>query len=117
MSTQLIDFGRPFQIWLYSVSHGQLLLRSNRSDVFTTRVDMLFKDVAAMHLPAMFDGLSLAEASADEARDLNIQLGTLPVGSRKVFVVRGSNFVGYVVAGAAFWHEDEGHYFDESNFQ
>jgi hypothetical protein len=44
MSAQVADFQRKFQIWLYSVSHGQLLLRSNRSDEFRTRVDVLFKD-------------------------------------------------------------------------
>ena len=117
MSVQLIDFPRPFQVWLYAVGHGQLLLRSNRSDEFTTRVDMLLNNVAAMHLPTVFDDLSLAEASADEARGLNIQLGALPVGDRKVFLIRGSNFVGYIVAGAVAWHEDEGHDYDESHFQ
>jgi hypothetical protein len=80
-------------------------------------VDVLFKDVAAMQLPTIFDGLSVVEASADEARGLNIQLGSLPLHGRKVFVIRGSNFEGYVIAGAVFWHEDEGQHFDESHFQ
>ena len=117
MSETIVSFQRKFQVWLYSVSHGQLLLRSNRSEKFSTRIDILFKDVAAIGLPTVFDGLSVAEASAEEARNLNIQRGALPLGNRRVFAIVGVNFAGYVVAGAVFWHEDEGHHFDESYFQ
>ena len=45
MSVHVANFQRPFQVWLYSVSHGQLLLRSNRSDQLATRVDVLFTRV------------------------------------------------------------------------
>jgi hypothetical protein len=107
-----VNLQRPFQIWLYSVTHSQLLLRSNRSNEQTTRVDILFKDIAAMELPTVFDGLSAATASEAETFGLDIQLGSKPIQDRNVFVVRGSNFVGYVVAGAVFWHEDEGQYYD-----
>ena len=58
MSEAIVSFPRRFQIWLYSVSHGQLLLRSNRSGEFSTRIDVLFKNVAAIELPTAFDGLS-----------------------------------------------------------
>jgi hypothetical protein len=117
MSKAIISFQREFQIWLYSVSHGQLLLRSNRSERVSTRIDVLFKNVAAVSLPTLFEGLSLAEATTDEARDLNIQLGALPIQKRKVFAIWGANFRGYVVAGAIFWHEDEGYHFDTSYFE
>src|SRR5215472_14871400 len=100
MSEAIIGFHRKFEVWLYSVSHGQLLLRSNRSEKFSTRIDVLFKDVAAMALPTVFDGLSVAEAVTDEARNLNIQLGALRISNRKVFVIWGPTFKGYVVAGA-----------------
>ena len=125
MSEAIISFQRKFQVWLYSVSHGQLLLRSNRTEdfstpidvVFNTRVDILFKDVAAMALPTLFDGLSVAETAKDEAHDLNIQLGAWPIQNRKTFAIWGANFSGYVVAGAVFWHEDEGYHFDKSYFE
>jgi hypothetical protein len=117
MTLPIASFQRRFQIWLYTVSHSQLLLRSNRSDQYATRIDLLFKDVGVMHLPASFNGLVVMEASEGEARNLNIQLGAQQIHGQKVFVIQGSNFEGYVVAGAVFWHEDEGHYFDESYFQ
>lgn len=117
MLLPMTSFQRRFQIWLYTVSHGQLLLRSNRSDQHATRVDVLFKDVAVVQLPMSFDGLVVMEASEGEARNLNVQLGAQQIHDRKVFVIQGSNFEGYVVAGAVFWHEDEGRHFDESYFQ
>jgi hypothetical protein len=117
MSEPIVSFPRPFQVWLYSVSHGQLLLRSNRSESLTARVDVLFRDVAAIGLPTIFEGLSVVETSADQVRDLYIHLGSLPLQHRKVFVIRGTNFTGHVVAGAIFWHEDAGYHFDESYFE
>ena len=117
MSEAIIGFHRKFQVWLYSVSHGQLLLRSNRSEEFSTRIDILFKDVAAMALPTLFDGVSVAETAKDAAHELNIQLGAWSIQNRKVFAIWGANFSGYVVAGAVFWHEDEGYHFDESYFE
>jgi hypothetical protein len=117
MSDAIISFQRRFEVWLYIVSHGQLLLRSNRSEKFSTRIDVLFKDVAAMALPTAFDELSIAEVSTDVARDLNVQLGVWRLERRKVFAIRGANFRGYVVAGAVFWHEDEGTHSDPSYFE
>ena len=70
-----------------------------------------------MALPTVFDGISVAEAINDVVRDLNIQTGALQINNRKVFSIWGANFRGYVVAGAVFWHEDEGYYFDESYFE
>lgn len=117
MPAQVIYFDRKFEMWLYAVSHGQLLLRSNRSNELTTRIDVLFKNVASISLPTVFEGLSLAEVTIDEARNLNIQVGSLSIGGRKIFMISGLNFIGYVAAGAVHWHEDEGHHFDESYFQ
>ena len=70
-----------------------------------------------MELATAFDGLSVAEAATDEARNLNIQLGAWPLQNRKIFAIWGANFRGYVVAGVVFWHEDEGYHFDQSYFK
>jgi hypothetical protein len=117
MAIQQVSFDRPFQIWIYTVGHGQLLLRSNRSNEYSTRVDILFKDVAALQLPTVFDGLVIDLASKDEAARLNVQLGSMVHSRHRTFIVRGTTFAGYVIAGAVFWHEDEGDHHDESFFQ
>ena len=108
MPTQLINFQRQFQVWLYTVSLRQLLLRSNRSETHATRIDIHFMDVEAIQLPTIFYGVVLAEASQDDP---------VRVRRRKVFTIQSPHFFGYVVAGVVGWHEDENNAFDESYFQ
>lgn len=115
-SNPLVAFPRRFQIWSYQIGHGQLLLRSTKDDKHPTRIDILFKDVGAIHLPALFDGLTITEATENEAHDRASQMHSLNLNSRKMFLVTGSGFSGYVLAGLVVWHEDELEYYDKSNF-
>jgi hypothetical protein len=98
------------------VGHGQLLLRSTKTPSQPTRIDVLFKNVAALHLPASFEGLSISEASEVEKDSLNLQLNSKGMRERKAFIVRSTNFLGYVIAGAVASHEDAGEYDDPSFF-
>src|SRR4051794_31587126 len=117
-------FDRMFQIWQYTVGHGQLLIRSTRTEdlatpvdvLFKTRVDVLFKGVVALHMPTVFHGLLVTEVSEIESSSMNLQLGLLSIAGCKVFMVTGSSFQGYVVAAAVFFHEDDGHHNDPSYF-
>jgi hypothetical protein len=116
MSAKFMNSTRCFQLWRYAVGHGQLLLRSTKTPSKPTRIDVLFKDVAALHLPASFDGLSISEASEVEQADLNLQVGSKGMRERKTYILSGSNFQGYVIAGAVASDEDEGEYDDPSFF-
>lgn len=110
-------FERRFQVWLYTVGHSQLLLRSPKTGSLSTRVDVLFKNVAAIQIPTLFDNLTITEATKDETIALHPQLGSWAFEERKVFIINGAGFLGYVVAGAWFWHEDGLEYNDPSHFQ
>jgi len=116
MPRELANFTRRFQVWEYKVSHGQLLLRSVKGDGLPTRVDVLFKSVAAVHLPTAFDGLSVSETSEGEDTNLHLLPGLQQKHGKKTFIVRGSQFTGYVIAGAFAFHEDELEYYDPSHF-
>lgn len=117
MSDKPINFERNFQIWKYTVGHSQLLLRSTRTPECPTRIDVFFKNVGAVHLPSTFSGLSIVEGSHDEVLKTNpLDASSITHGHRKLFVVHGSDFVGYVVAGIVAWHEDEGEYHEPSYF-
>src|SRR5580692_3599743 len=116
MRTDRIDFPRSFQMWAYTVGHAQLLLRSPKSTDLPTRIDVLFKNVAAVHLPTILDGLTISGATEEEKSELHVQVGLPRLDGRKVFVVRGSNFIGYVIAGVVAWHEDEREHYEASHF-
>ncbi|HEV7680342.1 MAG TPA: hypothetical protein VGQ42_17415 [Candidatus Dormibacteraeota bacterium] len=100
----LVRFDRPFEVWVYAVGHRQLLLRSVKSDTWTTRVDVLYKDVQAMMLHPQIPRLVLERASKDETREFSAALGRTEVD---VYVVSREPLL-LVAADGAFWCEDEG---------
>jgi len=117
MPTEIINSKRFFQLWSYSVSHSELLLRSTKSAEFPTRIDVFFKGVSALHLPEASNGLSITKASDADIRKLCTLRQSLSFGKDvNVFMVQGADFVGYIAALIALCHEDEGEYYDPSFF-
>ena len=116
MEFSILNFARRFQIWAYTVGHGQLLLRSTKSDTLPTRVDILFKSVSAVHLLTTLNGLTVSEASETEKAEPYLAFTSHGPKGQKVFIVRSSGFVGYVAAGTVVWHEDDLEYFQPSHF-
>ena len=99
------SYKRMFQVWAYTVSHGQLLLRSTKTDKIPTRVDILFKDMVALKLPSAFEELEIIESTAE-----HVGLHQDAIKGRTVWSLRGPGFDGFVVAGAMAVHEDDGEY-------
>ena len=96
-----------FSLWGYSVSHRQLLLRSNKTPNNPWRVDVLFKDVTSLRLETHLDGLTVSEVSA--IAGLEVELA-----SRKIYLLETKGPKCFVVAGAAFEHRDQMEYSDPS---
>ena len=95
---------RFFELWKYTASHGQLLLRANKTNVLTTRVEILFKDVLVLNLIAMLKGVSVdTELRAQDHSSLE----RMDLGKRNLYRVSTENFAGYVVAASFYVHEDE----------
>jgi hypothetical protein len=107
--------GRRFQLWRYTVSHGQLLLRSNKSEAHHTRCEIFFKDVVRMDLPTLMDEVEVDVAADADVPAFVLELGVCERWERPVYRVGGRGFVGYVVAGAVACAEDEGEYHTPSS--
>jgi hypothetical protein len=105
---------RVFQLWCYTVGMGRLLLRSTKTATFRTRIDVLFQNVKAVKLPTRLDGLSVRPASDDELRAIEEDSGLLAAEDTRFFIVEGSGYAGYVVAGVMVTHVDEGEYNEPS---
>lgn len=110
MSQPILAFQRRFQVWHYTVSHGQLLLRSSKDESHPTRVDVLFKSVKSMHLPTLMEDMRVIEASPEEAAEITSDLGGWTLLGERVFLVQGSGFNGFVVAHIAMYVEDTDDY-------
>lgn len=116
MSKTIVSSDRLFQMWKYTVSHQQLLLRSTKSPDFPTRIDVFFKGVEQFHLPTILEGLFIREATEAEIGSLcSLREASFPKNV-KVFVVRGRGYVGYIAASLTVFHEDQGEYNDPSFF-
>lgn len=110
MTQPIVSFSRKFQVWSYSVSHAQLLIRSPKDGQNSTQVDVLFKNVSGVLLPTLFDGLTITEATCSEFDGLRETLSK----TSKCFKLEGTNWQGAVAAGVVVWIENDAEYYAES---
>jgi hypothetical protein len=104
MSASLISFHGRFQVWSYSVSHGQLLLRSTRNPYRPTQIDVLFVNVAAMGIPTVFDDIEIRKATLSDFSG-QLQTGAVSLHGRDFYQIFGREIEGYVIAGSVVWNE------------
>jgi len=108
-------FNGHFGIVIYHQHHGVLLLRSHdRDDGGPKRIDIVFKGVVWMSLPAWFEGFAIEQCLIDEVIDRIPRSLRGKVESRKVYRLDIEARPQYVIAGSVFAASDEGSYFDPS---
>jgi hypothetical protein len=99
---------RRFAVWQFSVGMGRLLLRSVKTDAFTTQVDIYFQDVDFLRLHTSLDGVEIRVANAEERIDLeSSERLNLEDGDLEVFIITSTDRIGVVVAGVVKAQEDE----------
>ena len=110
-----INFEGQFAVWSFTIGHGRLLLRRTKSEDHPTRVDILLKDVGWMSLPLNFTNIQIREETpSEEVREMLAVAGGPRETGRKVFLLFGSGWRGYVFAAVVAFCEDDGDYNDPS---
>lgn len=108
-------FNGLFGISLFHQHHGVLLLRSaDRDDGGPKRIELVFRGVVWLSLPAWFSDFTVEQALTDEVivhlpRELRGK-----AESRKVFRLDIDRTPHYVIAGSVACSHDDGSYFDPS---
>lgn len=110
----LYSSDRRFQLWEYSVSHGQLLLRSNPTEYDHVRIELYFKGVSFISLPSSLDGVDVLERSRDSLPGFLARLGN-DIDCR-AFVLKSKDEEFFVLALALFVHQAELEFFEPSVF-
>ena len=106
MSTKpIFNSNRMFEVWHYTVSHRQLLIRSNKENLSPTRLEILFKDVAFMAVQPVMRGMTITECSTT-VDELPACLNASQV-SRPWYRIETDGAVGYVAAGVMVTNEDQ----------
>lgn len=103
--THSIQPNRNFALWRYSVSHSQLLLRSNMDDELAARHEIYFKGVEFVHLPAAFIVNSIKQRSVEESDSSEIWYREDLVGATH-FTLHLPRGLGFVVAWVGFYIEE-----------
>lgn len=104
---------RVFETWRYTVSHRQLLLRSNKTNTANTRMEILFKNVSLMLIGPMFKGLAITICDAESLDTFGMRAFNL--GGRVLYQLETESFRGFVAAGDITVHEDALGYDDPSS--
>ena len=98
----MLGEGRRYQLWEYTVSHRQLLLRSVKGRGNASRVDILFKDVQRLEIDPLMTSLHIEE------------LPRLDGESYSRWRLSYEEGTGVIVAGIMVEGEDEGEYWNAS---
>ncbi len=102
---EIVAFSRKFQLWAYSVSHSQLLLRSKRTPDCPTRIDIAFRGVVGMKLPWILDSLEVTIAEQIPGA-LQREISGLTMDQKQLYSCRSGEFDGWVVASTVSIAED-----------
>jgi hypothetical protein len=76
---------------------------------------VFFSDVIRIEIPTLIDDLEIELAENDALPPGSESLGAHELFDRKVYLVKGRNCLGYVVAGWVACHEDDGEYSSPSS--
>jgi hypothetical protein len=116
MPESIFASSRTFRVWLYTVSHSILLLRSVKASGIATRIDLIFKPVRYMSVPAALDGIDVRLVDpASLTGELATTLGAYGTKD-KIFALSGMKGGAWVVSGVMASYEDEGSDSDPSHF-
>ena len=112
----ILTIDRPMQVWLYSASHGLLLLRGQKVNDVDKRIDVLFRGVQAIETRMQnLECLSIVEVSISDLEMSQSKPQDLPESDLKAFLLNCEGWTGYVVAGSVEWIEDELAYWEPSS--
>lgn len=107
-----VQFGRKFHLDSYESSHAQLLFRSATAAYhdgkhlkYDSVTDVLFKNVAALAVSENYFPLEVSLAKEAELKDFQ-QLLKSEIRDQNLYILRGDDSVGYVLAGAVYWIDD-----------
>ncbi|MGW2522280.1 hypothetical protein ACWC09_35780 [Streptomyces sp. NPDC001617] len=94
---------QTFQVWAYSLSHSQLLLRSALDG---PRIDVLFKPVVAIQTGLVYDGLVIRCATPEERSRVVADAGGSARSNRVHILENSDGGTDYVISAAVGWATD-----------
>ena len=91
---------REFRLWKYSISHSMLLIRSNKSNIIPTNIDLYFSGVKIIKFHQYFKINSVTSFIKNVDEDILAECLSYNISfeEKEIFVFRGNNQKCYIVA-------------------
>ena len=87
-------YERLFKLWYYTVTHGQMLLRSIGNDG-TSNLDIYFGDVSYIEIPTKIDKIEILRTSQEDVNYITERIGS---ADNKITVLLNEDRKYYVVS-------------------
>ncbi|HEY4062749.1 MAG TPA: hypothetical protein VGM30_12660 [Puia sp.] len=100
MDRDIFKSGRYFKISDFLTSHGQLLLRSNKTDEQKVNVDIIFFDTTYIQLTSSLYGIAVRVVDKKRAMDYNSLTSFLKYEHNHLFEIETENGEKYYIAAS-----------------
>lgn len=94
----LFESDRTFRLWQFLVSHNQLLIRSPRSSVHCSNIDIVFWGVEYVEMPSHLKGVTMTANTTLEIEKAETLIGKSDETS-SVFVIESESRKFLIIAG------------------
>ena len=89
---------RRFQLLFYQISHGEMIIRSQKNNSYIHTIDIYFGDVAYMEIPSELNGIRFRRANADDEKHIT---------QDKIVVIVSEDKEYYIVASVISINEND----------
>ena len=97
---------RRFQLLFYQISHGELIIRSQKNDNYFHTIDIYFGDVIYMEIPSELNGIRFRRANADDVSYINSKIKKYIIQDNIVVIISEEKEY-YIVASVISINEND----------
>ena len=97
---------RRFQLLFYQISHGEMIIRSQKNDNNIQTIDIYFGDVIYMEIPSELNGIKFRRAIADDVSYINSKIEK-EITQDKIVVIISEDKEYYIVASVISINEND----------
>ena len=97
---------RRFQLLFYQISHGELIIRSQKNDNYVHTIDIYFGDVIYMEIPSELNGIRFRRANADDVSYINSKIKNYIIQDNIVVIISEEKEY-YIVASVISINEND----------
>ncbi len=97
---------RRFQLLFYQISHGEMIIRSQKNNNYNKTIDIYFGDVNYMEIPSELNGIRFRRANADDVTYIKSKIKKY-ITQDEIVVIVSEDKEYYIVASVISINEND----------